>query len=88
MKFDLLYTIFTTRAYRLSAFFMISVLFNLLKADLGRKIIYTAGVATLGFIIFAVFKNIPEARMMYLSLAVFHGYFEMTTLAFTQVKPL
>lgn len=61
--------------------------FELLKDDVGTKITYAASFLALAIIGYGLFTNFIEARIVYLSVAALHGYFEIVALAFTKVKP-
>lgn len=60
--------------------------YELLKGDVGTKIVYLSGFVALAIIAYGIFTNFIEARVIYLSLAALHGYFEIVALAFTKAK--
>jgi hypothetical protein len=62
--------------------------FKLLKSDIGNRIVYFSGLLLVGLVAFAVFKNFVEARYFYMSLAAFHGYFEIMALPFVKAQSL
>jgi len=62
--------------------------FKLLKSDMGNRLVYFSGLVLVGLVAFALLKNFMEARFIYLSLAAFHGYFEIMALPFVKAKTL
>lgn len=60
--------------------------FKLLKSDMGNRIVYFSGLIFIGLVAFALLKNFIAARFIYLSLAAFHGYFEIMALPFVKAK--
>lgn len=53
-----------------------------LNNDVGRLTLCAAFYALAGLFAYAFYAGLPEARMLYLSGAAFHGYFEIAGLAF------
>lgn len=62
--------------------------FKLLKSDMGNRIVYFSGLMLIGLMTFALLKNFTEARIIYVSLAAFHGYFEIMALPFVKAKTI
>lgn len=62
--------------------------FKLLKSDMGNRIVYFSGWVLIGLVAYALLKNFIEARFIYLSLAAFHGYFEIMALPFVKAKTI
>lgn len=60
--------------------------FKLLKSDMGNRIVYFSGLILIGLVAYALLQNLIEARFIYLSLAAFHGYFEIMALPFVKAK--
>ncbi len=60
--------------------------FKLLKSDMGSRIVYFSGLILIGLVAYALLKNFIEARFIYLSIAAFHGYFEIMALPFVKAK--
>jgi hypothetical protein len=61
---------------------------KLLRSNMGNRIIYFTGLILIGILAFALLRNFVEARFIYLSLAAFHGYFEIMALPFVKMKTL
>lgn len=58
--------------------------FKKLQNDIGKRIIWISLVLFLGFLFYGILKSWSEARTIYLYLAAFHGYLELTSLIFTK----
>jgi hypothetical protein len=53
-----------------------------LNRDVGPAVLCAAFYALTGLGVYALFAGLPEARLLYLAGAAFHGYFEIAGLAF------
>ena len=48
-----------------------------IERDAGPLVLYAAAYALAGLFVYALVRGWPEARLLYLTAAAFHGYFEM-----------
>ena len=60
---------------------------RLLERDTGPAVVYGAAYGLAGLFVYALFKGWPEARLLYLTAAAFHGYFEIAGLALVRRAP-
>jgi hypothetical protein len=52
-----------------------------IERDAGPLVLYAAAYVLAGLFAYALFRGWPEARLLYLTAAAFHGYFEIAGLA-------
>jgi hypothetical protein len=57
---------------------------RLLERDIGPLVLYGAAYGLAGLFAYAFLGGWPEARLLYLTAAAFHGYFEIAGLAFVR----
>lgn len=60
--------------------------YDKLKKEMSSRFIYGLLILILALILYGAFVSWPMARVAYLYLAAFHGYFELTSLVFVKEK--